>query len=272
MSDATATIRHTRRPRLGRIPRHELKFGWTDENGHRWRVSDVVAEDAASKHLRKHSINVRQMPNEQATETLRSLQAITLHQPWASLMVTRDPTRTDRKPAKEWETRSWCPKILPTRLAIHAAPSITPAERRAILVTGRFIEPYASILERCGFSPCDPWAPDYEARQTADNQSRLLQRLGDASWLRPLPLGCVVGVARLARVLRAEVAAETIGRERGASGKTEIALGDFQVGRYAWQMTDARALDIPLICTGARDVWTLNPKAAASIDAMLAPR
>jgi hypothetical protein len=44
---------------------------------------------------------------------------LTLYQPWASLMVTPDPQRGDGKPPKEWETRSWYPRVLPGLVAIH---------------------------------------------------------------------------------------------------------------------------------------------------------
>jgi hypothetical protein len=187
------------------------------------------------------------------------LVAVTLTQPWATLMVAPDPQR-DMNPPKAWETRTWYPRVLAPLVAIHAAKGIKAEERRAIVSGGRFIEPYASVLERCGFCPLDPWAPEY--LQRIAYHSRETDRP-----LKPLPLGCIVGAGRIKEVLNTEAAAMRIGRERGAM--TEIALGGYGPDRYAWLFVGVVPLREPVPCRGALQIWPVPDDVAERVRAQL---
>lgn len=181
------------------------------------------------------------------------LVALSLWQPWASLMCCADPARADRKPPKEWETRPWYPRVLPPVIAIHATKSISVDERHNISNGTMFREPYASILKRCGFSPCDPWAPGYSDRVVRVNYARTPH---DAPLiLRELPLGAIVGIGRCSEVRTTDKASEMIGREQRAHSMTEIALGNYQPGRFAWRFVEVRELSEPVRCRGFQQLW-----------------
>lgn len=193
------------------------------------------------------------------------LVGLSLWQPWASLMVTPDPQRSDGKPPKEWETRSWYPHVLPPLIAIHATKGISREERWGICDGRRFFEPYASVLERCLYSSFDPWMPDYDERVRRHNG-------GDIAASRKhrcLPLGAIVGVGRIAQVERADRAAEIIGRERGAGAMTEIALGNYALGRYALRFADVRPLRNPVPCRGLQQLWPVPDEIRERVEAEL---
>ncbi|HEY7195502.1 MAG TPA: hypothetical protein VH439_17295 [Gemmatimonadales bacterium] len=195
-----------------------------------------------------------------------TLFALSIWQPWATMLVTTDPVRTDGKPAKEWETRSWYPKVLPEQLAIHATKGIDAVERRSISDGLLFRPPYAGILERLGYAPVDPWAPDYEARVARWNRER---EDGREDLARPLPLGAILGRGRISVVYRAEKAAEIIGAERRFQ---EIALGNFGPDRFAWRFADVRPVAVPIPCKGEQQLWKVHHDLAAQLAAALGDR
>jgi hypothetical protein len=190
-----------------------------------------------------------------------TLFGLSLWQPWATFAATSDPARRDGKPAKEWETRSWYPKILPEQLALHATLGIPPKERAYVSTGHHFKAPYGNILERLGYAPLDPWSPHYETRLAEYEALRTDSREGR---MRPLALGCIVALCRIAIVYRAEKAAELIGEERRFQ---EIALGNYAIGRYAWRLADVRALPEPIPCTGAQQLWRVPAPIAAAVRA-----
>lgn len=65
----------------------------------------------------------------------------------------------------------------------------------------------------------------------------------------PLPLGAVVAVARLANVVPVEMVIQHI-------SATEHTLGNFQMGRYAWELEVVHVFDEPVQATGAQGLWT----------------
>lgn len=203
-------------------------------------------------------------PNEEGRAVgLSGLVALSCWQPWATFMCAPDPAQRDGSPAKAWETRSWYPRVLPEALAIHATLGIGADERRAISTGQRFREPYASTLVRLGYAPLDPWAPEYAARVARYNHDHG-RELG--SEYAALPLGAIVGVCEVAQVYRAEAAAEIIGR----SGRLmEIALGDYAMGRFAWQLRAMRLVPVPVACAGAQQLWSVPAEVAAQVRAQL---
>ena len=141
------------------------------------------------------------------------MKAITIWQPWASLLVSGQ---------KKYETRSWATSYRGP-IAIHAA-------KRPVR---RIIDALAA--DRDG----DGW--------------RTLQRL-DSLFLKrrhleELPIGAIVGNAVLVRCNAIDEAfvAKLTPQERD--------LGDFTLGRYAWEFFDMVAADLPIPARGAQGLW-----------------
>lgn len=127
---------------------------------------------------------------------------------------------------KRVDTRSWPYRgPLPQVLAIHAAKQ-WDSELSAICRR----EPFAAALEECGCRVPDPG----------------------------LPLGCVVGLVRLAAC---------VGTAEFAHGLTpsvlltdrERAFGDYAPGRYAWVCDRFLALAEPVGARGKQGLWEWEP-------------
>jgi activating signal cointegrator 1 len=154
------------------------------------------------------------------------MKAITVWNPWARLLVTRQ---------KRFETRSWGANLKPHEpLAIHAG--------RTILSLAK-IEAWAEDIERCfavaDAFRCDEVHPKYLAKYL----HREFQ--SDA--------GYVLGFARSVKVHK-------ISRQF-IEGLTlrERTLGDFRIGRFAWEMIDVVRLDLPRLANGKQKIWEWIP-------------
>lgn len=77
-----------------------------------------------------------------------------------------------------------------------------------------------------------------------------------------LPIGCVVAVARLTRVLMSEEAVYQV-------SALERHLGDYSAGRYAWYIEDVKPLPEPIPCKGALSLWQVPPEVHRRIVASL---
>jgi len=66
-----------------------------------------------------------------------------------------------------------------------------------------------------------------------------------------LPRGCVVAVGRLVDVVRTEI-------ERDAIGHSELILGDYTDGRFAWKFTNIKALPTPIPARGAQGFFDVD--------------
>jgi hypothetical protein len=174
------------------------------------------------------------------------MQAISLWQPWASLLAMG---------AKKIETRHWPyrnPK--PALLAIHAA-----LKWDRDLYDLCQVEPFARVLRA--------------------NSVRFVERPKASSSVGPgramglpqpaLPFGAIVAVGRL----RCCVPTEDFGSDpRCALLRTEqeIAFGDFALGRYAWVFDAVRPLNEPVPERGHQSLWSWEPNnEAAAIAAEL---
>lgn len=205
------------------------------------------------------------------------LNAITLHQPWATLIAIG---------AKTIETRSWpAPRhLLGTRIAIHAGR--TDRSIRGLATRRR--QPYEhTVGGRLGA---------YDARVCVRGDG-LVHQLGEA-WLSrdpgdgglveyvPLPFGAVVCTARLAMSVPMYHIADVF----AAAGKVpfpnvqlngqtstghgtaylapasgdvddtrdlaaELPYGFFAPGRWAWVLADVEPLDPPVPADGAQGIW-----------------
>lgn len=158
------------------------------------------------------------------------MKAITLTQPWATLVAIG---------AKMLETRSWTISYRGFPLAIHAAKGLGPGGRRAY------------------FDQCYR-APFLQALEPAMTTTREIA--GDViPHVNPdiLPRGAIVAVCWLHSIYRIT--------EQGVEGfnpqppANEIAFGDYSPGRFAWLLTNVRALPEPISAKGQLGLWEWQP-------------
>ena len=145
------------------------------------------------------------------------IKAISLHQPWASLVARR---------AKRIETRSWrCPLPPGSLLAIHAAKKWD--EELHDLCYG---EPFLSALRKMG---CGEWLDD---------------SIGVTR--PPLPFGAIVCVVRLGECLSTADALLRPGLVTADEGH----FGNYSPGRFAW-ILDAALSFAPVPERGRQSIW-----------------
>lgn len=158
------------------------------------------------------------------------IKAITLHQPWASLIAVG---------AKPFETRDWHPPrwLIGQRIAIHAGKTL-----RAIIEAQR-----------------EPLEMDQAIADALD--------LPIARW-RNLPLGAVVCTAKLAGAYKsAGIGTDLVWIAQSVRGSAETPIikpdyvGDYSRGRWLWYLTDVERLDPPVPARGAQGFWDWTPEA-----------
>lgn len=177
------------------------------------------------------------------------MKAISLHQPWASLCVTRQPCDAceggtgyvaescDERMVKRFETRSWpCPpKLIGSRVLIHATQR--EPERGEI---GAFTVLHSRDV------------------MTGETEWLLWYPPGDEP--DPLPLGAIVGAATIEACYPivhwseddeeqpacitvghndGRIYAKTVGPWGALDISDQLPYGDCRPGRYAWLLTDA---------------------------------
>jgi hypothetical protein len=155
------------------------------------------------------------------------MKAITLHQPWATLVAIG---------AKQIETRSWGTAYRGP-LAIHAGKHTGYIKMKgADYLCDE--EPFYSVLMNAGFV----WTSG------------------------PLPLGCVVATCNLVDVKRIDEAiAFPACQSYSAHGRTwslgeqERAFGNYAVGRYMWLLEDIQMLPVPIPAKGSQGFWEWDP-------------
>jgi activating signal cointegrator 1 len=168
------------------------------------------------------------------------MKAITLTQPWATLVAIG---------AKCIETRSWATAYR-GRLAIHAAKGLGPVGGKRGLTELCGTEPFCSVLNVYGRS--QTW------KDLADMVARPL-----------LPQGAIVAICELTAVWR--IPATPRHFPRGVADDhphasypvvlppfrdtAERAFGDYTPGRYAWILSDVKALYAPIATKGALGLW-----------------
>lgn len=123
------------------------------------------------------------------------------------------------KGVKKYETRSWATSYRGP-IAIHAAK-----------------RPVRKVIDSLG---------EQGAWDTLKTIESLFQLPGE---LDQLPTGAIVGTANL-------VGCNLITEEFVAQlSPQELALGDFTIGRYAWEITDRIVFDNPIQAKGAQGFW-----------------
>lgn len=150
------------------------------------------------------------------------MKAITLWQPWATLAAVG---------LKRFETRSWSTNYTGP-LAIHAAkrsPKLEDIE--SILAAANRDELFSSRAA----------ARRATNRRIFNLESAMLPTAF-------LPLGCVVAVVRLGRCRQTDELS-------GDQNVLELACGDWDTGRFAWELLALQRLVEPIPTKGAQGLW-----------------
>lgn len=158
------------------------------------------------------------------------MKAITIWQPWASLIAVG---------AKRFETRSW-PTSYRGPIAIHAAKTNPLTNIRGLHHTVQVVI-LNTLCEAFGI------------------KSGVIDRLR-------MTTGCVVATAELVGCWEIRVVAEngeaffknhhpTSVVNRFANIKDELMFGDFEKGRFAWELVNVQMLDTPIPAKGKQGLW-----------------
>ena len=166
------------------------------------------------------------------------MRAVTLHQPWASLIAHGYKTT---------ETRGWpAPQALVgSRVAIHAAkrrPRRTEWNRQVAEIAGRMEMPLGAIV----------------ATARVDGCVRVLSN-GFAKLSEPADPGRVWVVDRLGQ------------EHRDAYQMSSDPYGDYSEGRWIWLLSRVRPVEPPVVVVGKRGVWILPPQAQARLEPLTRP-
>lgn len=151
-----------------------------------------------------------------------SMKALTLTQPWASLVAIG---------AKRIETRSWRTAYRGA-LAIHAAkgfPKDAQINLETFVFYGAFRPDNAAMLQREGVR----LVPNACAREVAGN----------------LPLGAVIATCRLITCIPTREL-----QENSIIDDHERAFGNYEPGRWAWLLADVKPCE-PIPAKGALSLW-----------------
>lgn len=164
------------------------------------------------------------------------MRALTLWQPWASLVATGH---------KRFETRSWGTHYRGT-LLIHAAARKPPSTMYKTDKAGNIVGP-----------------PELGPKFV----EAAIQSLGVSDFER-LPLGALVAMGELVGIARVEehpgtqplhiIAPAYLGTRNAMAGAAhELLFGDWNVGRHIWQIEGIVRFANPIPCRGARGLWAL---------------
>ena len=157
-----------------------------------------------------------------------TVKALTLHQPWASLIAAG---------AKRFETRFWCPPsvVICKRIAIHAGKQMIGPED--LLGTPGLPKAIAKFLGRWWMYQVPQGAVVATARVVGGYRVRNVEN-GFAY--------CDHGPSRdnfttMARSLPVDL------------------FGDFSPGRWLWELEDVQPLDPPVPARGRQGLWDWTP-------------
>ena len=148
------------------------------------------------------------------------MKALTLWQPWASLVASG---------FKSVETRCWATKYR-GELAIHSAAKLPPKWLGASRHNPAFRDALADILN---------------CRRDCDERSGLHV---DAA-VKSLPYGKVLCIVKL------EAIEETGTMFTEELGEYERLFGNYELGRYAWFLKMVQKFDEPIAAKGNRMLW-----------------
>lgn len=170
-----------------------------------------------------------------------SMPAITLWQPWATLVA---------EGVKMIETRHWpAPHaLIGQRIAIHAAKKFD----REITIAIVGDENYDRYCESGGVERC----------RIADMPAvgKVVVALGYVP-LATLPVGSVIATAVLSKCER--FTQDGVRKLCAVYGADQLDYGDFTVGRYGWFFRDIQKFDKPIPARGAQGIWTWEHREGA---------
>jgi hypothetical protein len=149
------------------------------------------------------------------------MKVLSMTQPWAFLVVYA---------IKHWETRSWRTAYRGP-LAIHAAKAY-PKEAREFA-----FEIFFELAKKGGTHP------DLDAHPLL--QPAIIPALVVAD---RIVRGAIIGSVELTDCVRVETIRELL-------SPTEIKLGNYSDGRYAWKLTNQRWFRKPIPAKGALGLW-----------------
>lgn len=155
------------------------------------------------------------------------MKAITVHQPWATLVAIG---------GKRIETRHWATSY-GGPIAIHVAASV-PAYAVEITAESKLIQ---DALHHAGYRP--------KAGETFKDRREYWQ-----SVLNSLPLGCILAVADLTDCLPTGNGFE-IPRWLQDLDDMELAAGNYEPRRFGWRLSDVQRLVVPVKTRGYQRIW-----------------
>ena len=168
------------------------------------------------------------------------MKAITIRQPWASLIASSD---------KKYETRSW-PTKYRGPIAIHAGKQDDPDVFQFLLCKIATMEQ----LEACGITPETlQKLPHGAVIATAElvNVWRIVYHPGtDVNEAKHIPLG--------AESLTLDKHAPDFG-DYFVPTEKEINLGYWHAGMYAWELQNVKLLPEPIPAKGKQGLWDWEP-------------
>lgn len=88
---------------------------------------------------------------------------------------------------------------------------------------------------------------------TQNEWARAALRLSSYTDLLDMPRGVIVATCKLNSTIYTELARDAFGLS-----ETEIALGDYSPGRWAWELIEIHPLDYPVQAKGALGLWEWN--------------
>lgn len=138
--------------------------------------------------------------------------------------------------AKRVETRSWSTNYRGS-IAIHAAKGFPPEAR-----------------ELCGEAPFR----DYLVKSPVWSRADLL------------PRGVIVAVADLAEIAPTRGFVPPVFFD--TRSPYERMFGNYEVGRFAWLLSNVRKLDEPIVCKGALGLWEVPADIVARLDVIATER
>jgi hypothetical protein len=163
------------------------------------------------------------------------MKALTLHQPWATLIAVG---------YKTIETRSWSTRYRGP-LAIHAAKAIVPGGldlARSYLDPGqRIAMPHGAVVATSELIAC---VPIVDGTKNFDTPCLVIDSPVTETTTH-------VGAPGTLSLFEDELV------DIDVSGQWPF--GDFQPGRFAWILVDIKALDEALPATGRQQLWEWNP-------------
>jgi len=163
------------------------------------------------------------------------MKALTIHQPWANLIAHG---------AKQYETRSWRTNYH-GRIAIHASKLIIP---KTFLWAFPF--PEDLLADALGIY----------RRLESETRDSFCERLVDSD-----DYGAVVATAELVGCYPIDMLAGELCLRLRIAGRNisddEIMFGNFEPGRYAWELRDVRKLPEPIPARGRQGLWEWDDSA-----------